>query len=315
MPATGVARGRHRRRPAACRRLSTLLGGLLWLAAEPLAFAYTDPAVRRVSLSLIGYIALYQFFDAVQTVAAYSLRGYKITFAPMLEHTVAFWASAFRRLVAGLPGAAADGCRGLLAGLAGEPRRRCCVDRRHPLAGAARRGARLAAARRRGGRRHRCRNLAWIKIALYGSRREAYNRQCLLFGEGSPCQPDPHSAPVCCSCCWPFRPRPPLMRCHGQLRAAAAAHRSGALRFLAPQAGRARPARRPPRRRQARKHRSAQGQPAGCRPLAQQRQVGAVHRRQLKGADLRNADLFHAIFDAADLAARALPGPISSAPT
>ncbi len=64
----------------------------LWLAAEPLAFAYTsDPAVRRVSLSLIGYIALYQFFDAVQTVAAYSLRGYKITFAPMLVHTVAFW--------------------------------------------------------------------------------------------------------------------------------------------------------------------------------------------------------------------------------
>ena len=72
--------------------LSTLLGVLLWLAAEPLAFAYTsDPAVRRVSLSLIGYIALYQFFDAVQTVAAYSLRGYKITFAPMLVHTVAFW--------------------------------------------------------------------------------------------------------------------------------------------------------------------------------------------------------------------------------
>ena len=72
--------------------LSTMLGVLLWLAAEPLAFAYTsDPAVRRVSLSLIGYIALYQFFDAVQTVAAYSLRGYKITFAPMLVHTVAFW--------------------------------------------------------------------------------------------------------------------------------------------------------------------------------------------------------------------------------
>ncbi len=72
--------------------LSTLLGVLLWLAAEPVVFAYTsDPAVRLVSLSLIGYIALYQFFDAVQTVAAYSLRGYKITFAPMLVHTVAFW--------------------------------------------------------------------------------------------------------------------------------------------------------------------------------------------------------------------------------
>jgi MATE family multidrug resistance protein len=72
--------------------LSTVLGGLLWLAAGPVVFAYTgDPAVRLVALSLIGYIALYQFFDAVQTVAAYSLRGYKITFAPMLVHTVAFW--------------------------------------------------------------------------------------------------------------------------------------------------------------------------------------------------------------------------------
>lgn len=72
--------------------LSTVLGGLLWLAAGPVVFAYTsDPAVCLVALSLIGYIALYQFFDAVQTVAAYSLRGYKITFAPMLVHTVAFW--------------------------------------------------------------------------------------------------------------------------------------------------------------------------------------------------------------------------------
>jgi len=72
--------------------LSTVLGGVLWLAAGPVVFAYTsDPAVRLVALSLIGYIALYQFFDAVQTVAAYSLRGYKITFAPMLVHTVAFW--------------------------------------------------------------------------------------------------------------------------------------------------------------------------------------------------------------------------------
>lgn len=72
--------------------LSTLLGIVLWLAAGPLLFAYTsDPAVRAVALPLIAYIALYQFFDAVQTVAAYSLRGYKITFTPMLVHTVAFW--------------------------------------------------------------------------------------------------------------------------------------------------------------------------------------------------------------------------------
>lgn len=72
--------------------LSTLLGGVLWLAAAPVVEAYTnDAAVRGVALALIGYIALYQFFDAVQTVSAYALRGYKITLAPMLVHTVAFW--------------------------------------------------------------------------------------------------------------------------------------------------------------------------------------------------------------------------------
>ncbi len=72
--------------------LSTVLGVALWLAAEPVVFAYTDdPAVRTVALGLIGYIALYQFFDALQTVAGYALRGYKVTFVPMLVHTVAFW--------------------------------------------------------------------------------------------------------------------------------------------------------------------------------------------------------------------------------
>lgn len=72
--------------------LSTLLGLVLWLAAAELTAAYTDdPAVRAVTLSLIGYVAVYQIFDAVQTIAAYALRGYKITFAPMLVHTVCFW--------------------------------------------------------------------------------------------------------------------------------------------------------------------------------------------------------------------------------
>lgn len=72
--------------------LATGLGGLLWLAATPVVAAYTDDAgVRAVALALIGYIAVYQFFDAVQTVSAYALRGYKITFLPMLVHTLSFW--------------------------------------------------------------------------------------------------------------------------------------------------------------------------------------------------------------------------------
>lgn len=72
--------------------LSTALGIALWLIAEPLTAAYTrDTAVSAIALSLIPYVATYQVFDALQTVAAYALRGYKITFLPMLIHVVCFW--------------------------------------------------------------------------------------------------------------------------------------------------------------------------------------------------------------------------------
>lgn len=72
--------------------LSTLVGGLLWLFAAPVIAGYTDdPAVRAVAASLIIYIALYQFFDALQTVAGHALRAYRITFLPMLMQTFCFW--------------------------------------------------------------------------------------------------------------------------------------------------------------------------------------------------------------------------------
>ena len=72
--------------------LASLLGLMLWLVARPIVVAYSsDVAVQAVALSLIAYVAIYQVFDAVQTVAAYALRGYKITFAPMLVHIGCFW--------------------------------------------------------------------------------------------------------------------------------------------------------------------------------------------------------------------------------
>lgn len=74
---------------------SLVVGLLLWLAAEPLVAAYTDdPAVRGVALALIGYIAVYQFFDALQTIAGHVLRAYRVTFVPMLVQTVCFWGIA-----------------------------------------------------------------------------------------------------------------------------------------------------------------------------------------------------------------------------
>ena len=75
--------------------LATLLGVCLWVAETPLVAAYTsDPAVRAVALSLIGYVVVYQIFDAMQTVAAFALRGYKITFVPMFVHIFCFWGVA-----------------------------------------------------------------------------------------------------------------------------------------------------------------------------------------------------------------------------
>lgn len=75
--------------------LSLLLGAVLWLAEAPLVRAYTvDPAVRRVALSLVIYVVLYQVFDAIQTLAAFALRAYKVTFPPMLVHLVCFWGVA-----------------------------------------------------------------------------------------------------------------------------------------------------------------------------------------------------------------------------
>jgi MATE family multidrug resistance protein len=72
--------------------LAALLGLLLWLGENLLVTAYTsDPAVRLVSLSLIVYVVIYQVFDALQTVAAFALRGYKITFVPMFVHLACFW--------------------------------------------------------------------------------------------------------------------------------------------------------------------------------------------------------------------------------
>ena len=72
--------------------LSTLVGLLLWLAAAPLIAAYTDdPAVHAVAGGLIIFVALYQFFDALQTVAGHALRAYRVTFVPMLVQILCFW--------------------------------------------------------------------------------------------------------------------------------------------------------------------------------------------------------------------------------
>lgn len=72
--------------------LSTLLGALIWIFREPItAFFSKDPDVMAVATPLFAYVALYQLFDAVQTVAGQALRGLKVTASPMLIHMLCFW--------------------------------------------------------------------------------------------------------------------------------------------------------------------------------------------------------------------------------
>lgn len=72
--------------------LSGLMGLLVWIWREPIvAWGSVDPQVLMLATGLVGYIALYQIPDAMQTVAGFALRGYKVTFLPLLIHLSVFW--------------------------------------------------------------------------------------------------------------------------------------------------------------------------------------------------------------------------------
>lgn len=75
--------------------LSLVVGVVLWLTTDILVGAYTDDAeVAAVAVGLMLFIAIYQFFDALQTIAGHVLRAYKVTFVPMLIQTFCFWGVA-----------------------------------------------------------------------------------------------------------------------------------------------------------------------------------------------------------------------------
>lgn len=72
--------------------LSLVVAGLLWWWAAPIVALHTDdPLVRKVAVGLLIYIVIYQFFDALQTIAGHVLRAYRVTFVPMLVQMFAFW--------------------------------------------------------------------------------------------------------------------------------------------------------------------------------------------------------------------------------
>jgi MATE family multidrug resistance protein len=64
----------------------------LALARGPLARAYTDdPQVAAVAISLLGLVAAYHVFDALQVSLAFALRAWKVAVAPMVMFAVALW--------------------------------------------------------------------------------------------------------------------------------------------------------------------------------------------------------------------------------
>ena len=71
---------------------SGMLAVLLWIFRAELAWLGSpDQDVQMVAVSLVGFVAAYQLFDAAQTVAAFALRGYHVTLLPLGIHLAAFW--------------------------------------------------------------------------------------------------------------------------------------------------------------------------------------------------------------------------------
>ena len=64
----------------------------LWLGKELLAKAFTrDADVALIAIGLLGWVALYHFFDAIQTVCAFLLRCFRITLIPLLIYSIILW--------------------------------------------------------------------------------------------------------------------------------------------------------------------------------------------------------------------------------
>lgn len=93
----GAGAPRHARR-AALRGMrvgvvaAAIACAAVYLLREQIVAQFTgDANVATVALALLAPAVLFHFFDAVQGVAALTLRGYKVAFAPMLIHSVTLW--------------------------------------------------------------------------------------------------------------------------------------------------------------------------------------------------------------------------------
>ena len=72
--------------------VAAVMGGSVFVLREPLLGLYTDnAAVLAAALPLVAWLAVFHTADAAQTVAAFVLRAYKVTTAPVLIYVAALW--------------------------------------------------------------------------------------------------------------------------------------------------------------------------------------------------------------------------------
>jgi multidrug resistance protein, MATE family len=64
----------------------------VWILATQIASLYSaNLAVIALATSLLGWVALYHWFDALQTICAFVLRCYRVTLMPLLIYGVMLW--------------------------------------------------------------------------------------------------------------------------------------------------------------------------------------------------------------------------------
>lgn len=72
--------------------LSLLVGGTIFVAREQVVRLYTsNPSVVAAALPLLAWVALFHAADAVQTMAAFVLRAWRIATLPMVVYVLALW--------------------------------------------------------------------------------------------------------------------------------------------------------------------------------------------------------------------------------
>ncbi len=72
--------------------IATLMGAVVYLARESLLRVYThDAVIIAAAMPLLAWVMLFHIADAAQTIAAFILRAYHLTVAPMLIYAASLW--------------------------------------------------------------------------------------------------------------------------------------------------------------------------------------------------------------------------------